>query len=170
MKLLIVLITLAALPAFSEEAKGLIQLNAPLDGSEFYCLDVPGFRTNVQLEVPLMAHTCKPGAADEIFTTNHPAPGQLFMPAYNLCVQAESNQLYLKPCSSDPGQRFVITPGGQLRTADSGVCASVASGKGTPAGGPSHLRRDLTLKPCADAKPQLSQWKFGVSSPSGANR
>ena len=55
-------------------AEGLIQLIDPLDEPQFYCVDVPGFRSRVNLDAPLMAHTCEPGAADELFTPDHPGP------------------------------------------------------------------------------------------------
>ena len=74
-----------AIPA--EDVEGLVKLQDPLDEPELYCLDVPGFRDRVQLEAPLMAHTCKRrDAADELFTLDHPAEGQLYMKAYGLCV------------------------------------------------------------------------------------
>ena len=68
----------------------LIQLIDPLDEPEYYCVDVPGFRANLNLEGALTAHTCKPGADDELFTVGHLSPGRLYMPAYDRCVAAES--------------------------------------------------------------------------------
>ena len=50
-------------------------LRDPLDEPEFYCVDVAGFGSNLNLNSPLQAHTCKPGADDEVFIFNHPAPG-----------------------------------------------------------------------------------------------
>lgn len=56
----------------------LIQLVDPLDEPEFYCVDVPGFQDNLRTDRPLQAHTCKPGAADELFVANQPGDGAVF--------------------------------------------------------------------------------------------
>ena len=78
----------------------LIQLVDPLDEPEFYCVDVPGFRASLNLEGALTAHTCKPGADDELFTVGHPLAGNLYMPAYDRCVEADGatdgSELYLE--------------------------------------------------------------------------
>ena len=145
----------------------LIQLVDPLDEPEFYCVDVPGFRASLNLEGALTAHTCKPGADDELFTVGHPSAGHLYMPAYDRCVEAEGAELYLKACADEPLQRFMLTDDGQLRldaaegsAAETAYCLAVEPGEGEPTGGPSHLRRDLLLTPCADADPSLTRWRF----------
>ena len=48
----------------------LIQLADALDEPQYYCIDVPGFGDRLNLGAALMAHTCKPGAADEMFAVN----------------------------------------------------------------------------------------------------
>lgn len=135
-----------------------------LDEPEGYCLDVPGWGRRLNLDAPLMAHTCKPGAADELFTPGHPGPGQLYMKAYQLCVTAASDrpgaQVFLKACGSTRLQRFTLRPSGRIRLDGSQVCLTVAGGKGEPTGGPSHLRRDVTLESCDSAEPALSQWRL----------
>ena len=147
----------------------LIQLVDPLDEPEFYCVDVPGFRASLNLEGALTAHTCKPGADDELFTVGHPLAGNLYMPAYDRCVEAagatDGAELYLKSCADEPLQRFMLTYDGQLRldaaegsAAETAYCLAVEPGEGQPTGGPSHLRRDLLLTPCADTDPSLTRW------------
>ncbi len=42
------------------------------------------------------------------------------------------------------------------------LCLAVDPGPGIPTGGPSHLRRDLTLESCDSIGPELSQWIFGI--------
>ena len=149
----------------------LIQLVDPLDEPEFYCVDVPGFRASLNLEGALTAHTCKPGAEDELFTVGHPLAGNLYMPAYDRCVEADGAtdgaELYLRACADEPLQRFMLTDGGQLRldtaeesAAETAYCLAVEPGEGQPTGGPSHLRRDLLLTRCADADPSLTRWTF----------
>ena len=159
----VTLVAALALPVFGQ-AEGLIELVDPLDEPERYCVDVPGLGRRLDLNAALMAHTCKPGAADELFTINQPADGQLYMRAYDRCATAESDQagaeLFLKPCDSSPLQRFTFASGGKIRLASGSVCLAVAGGVGQPTGGPSHLRRDLTLELCESVEASRSEWKL----------
>jgi hypothetical protein len=149
---------------------GFIQLTDPLDEPQFYCLDVPGAGTAVRLDSALQAHTCKPleTVEDELFTLDHPADGQIYMEAYDLCAEATGttpgSTVIMKACSESPNQRFTIDDDLiQLDGAgQSNLCLSVDPGPGIPTGGPSHLRRDLTLESCDTAAPELSQWIFGM--------
>ena len=148
----------------------LIQLVDPLDEPEFYCVDVPGFRASLNLDGALTAHTCKPGADDELFTVGHPLAENLYMPAYDRCVEADGAadgaELYLKPCADEPLQRFSFNDG-QLRlepaagaAQNTAYCMAVDDDDGQPTGGPSHLRRDLLLTQCEGADPSLTRWTF----------
>ena len=162
----VTLIAALALPVLGQ-AEGLIELVDPLDEPERYCVDVPGWGNRLNLNAALMAHTCKPGAADELFTINQPAAGQLYMRAYDRCATAESDQagaeLFLKPCDSSPFQRFTFASGGKIRLASGSVCLTVADGSGQPTGGPSHLRRDLTLELCESVEESRSEWKLPIA-------
>ena len=142
----------------SETASTLLQLADPLDEPEFYCVDVPGFRDSLRTDRPLQAHTCKPNAADELFIADQPETGQFLMPAYDLCMTAEDDQVYTRPCADNPAQQFVPWEDLTIRTAGEDLCLAVAGGSGEPAGGRSHLRRDLRLIPCSGVEPALSQW------------
>ena len=87
------------------------------------------------------------------------------MPEYDLCVEAAEAgaglSLLLRTCSDSPLQRFNHTPEGQVslagRTQD-GFCIAGAPGSGIPTGGPSYVRLDLVLQPCAAVDPALSRW------------
>ena len=57
----------------------LVMLAGPLDEPEFYCVDVAGFGANLSVSGPLQAHTCKPGADDELFAFNR-APRRAALP------------------------------------------------------------------------------------------
>ncbi len=155
--------------ALSEQTStaGLIQLQDPLDEPEYYCVDVPGAGLSLNLQGALQAHTCKLSAAeDETFTFNYPSVGQIYMEAYQLCVEADSlaagAELRLQECADQPRQGFIYE-GGQIRLRDAGaeaLCLAIAPGAGTPTGGPSHLRRDLGLQPCGEVEAALSEWKI----------
>lgn len=141
-----------------ETAPTLLQLVDPLDEPEFYCVDVPGFRDSLRTDRPLQAHTCKPNAADELFIADQPETGQFLMPAYDLCMTAEEGQVYTRPCAALPAQQFVHREDLTIGPAGADLCLAVAGGSGEPAGGRSHLRRDLRLLPCSGVEPALSQW------------
>ncbi len=147
----------------------LVQLVDALDEPEYYCVDVPGFGRSLQLEAALMAHTCKPGADDEMFAINRPGPGNLSMPAYDLCMEADAAvspvQLYLRECSDSEMQRFELDSDGGLVLVGTGLCMAVSPEDGEPTGGPSHLRRDLYMLDCDEVEPALGQWTFPGSSP-----
>ncbi len=152
-----------AVPTPSVES--LIMLQDPLDEPEFYCVDVAGFGSNLNLNSPLQAHTCKPGADDELFIFNAPGAGQFFMDAYDVCLEAEEGLLYVRQCSDAPAQRFEFGSDGTIRTQAADLCLAVQSGEGQPAGGRSHVRRDLLLQNCADVEQSLSRWLLPGPSP-----
>ena len=147
----------------------LVQLVDALDEPEYYCVDVPGFGRSLNLQSALMAHTCKPGADDEMFAVNRPGPGNLYMPAYDLCAEADGTgspvQLYLRQCTDSDMQRFDLDSDGGLVLLGAGLCMAVSPEDGEPTGGPSHLRRDLLMLDCDEAEPALRQWTFPGRSP-----
>ena len=116
-----------------------------------------------------MAHTCKPGADDEMFAVNRPGPGNLYMPAYDLCMEADETgspvHLYLRECTGSTLQRFELDSDGGLVLSGTGLCMAVSPEDGEPTGGPSHLRRDLYMLDCDEVVPALGQWTLPGSSP-----
>ena len=146
-------------------SRTLVQLVDPLDEPEFYCVDVPGFGASLRLQAALTAHTCKPGADDEIFAVNEPLPGNLVMPAYDLCMETVGTELVLRTCSDSAMQQFELDADGALALAGTELCVAVAPGEGEPTGGPSHVRRDLVLLDCGEADASLRQWSLPGPSP-----
>ena len=76
----------------SVAAESLVMLEDPLDEPEFYCADVAGFGANLNVNSPLQAHTCKPGADDEMFAFNRPSEGQLYLVEHDRCLEAGGRQ------------------------------------------------------------------------------
>ena len=162
-----------AAPEPAEESElalaGLIQLLDPLDEPEYYCVDVPGFGRSLNLQGALTAHTCKPGADDEMFKWDSPAKGQIYMPAYSLCMEANGDgagtTLGLAECSDAPLQFFRYEEDGRIRleqgTVDGELCLTVGSEAGEPTGGPSHLRRTLSLETCSQVDESRALWTVG---------
>ncbi|GAB5558502.1 MAG: hypothetical protein SynsKO_01490 [Synoicihabitans sp.] len=167
-RLLLLLAFPCALAAQSAEI--MIRLVDPLDEPEFYCIDIPGYGRNVQLEAPLMAHTLKRfGAADEMWVMDYPSKGQIYSKEYELCIEVESAssgaKLRLKKPSDSPLQRFDLTKNGTLVLQDHPELGlAVAAGEGTKAGGRSHLRRDLSLQSLKTTDPKLATWKLVTSA------
>ena len=162
--------TPASIPANPTQAKPtLVQLADPLDEPEFYCVDVPGFGASLNLQAALMAHTCKPGADDEIFVVGSLAPATSPCPP-TTCAWRRSGaepqaQLHLQECSDSAMQQFAFDADGALTLSGTDLCVAVSPEDGEPTGGPSHVRRDLLLLHCADATPALSRWVFPGPSP-----
>ena len=126
----------------------LVQLADPLDEPEFYCVDVPGFGASLNLQAALMAHTCKPGADDEIFVVGQPGPGNLSMPAYKLCMEAEGAEaqapLRLRECSDSALQQFDFDADGALILSGTGLCVAVSPEDSEPTGGPQATRAAIS--------------------------
>ena len=146
-------------------SESLIKLVDPLDEPEFYCVDVVGHRAGVRLDRALHAHTCKPGFEDELFVFHTPDAGQLYMKAYDLCLEARGNLIYLETCSDSAMQRFDFGDDGTLRPEGTDICLAVEAGSGQQAGGVSHVRRDLMFVPCDTVDADLSRWTMPGPSP-----
>ena len=148
--------------------QGYFQLVDPLDEPEFYCLDIPGYKSSLKLDSPLMMHTCKQKKGvdgdDELFAWNQPKSGQIQAYKYDRCAQASSTNagttVILKTCSDSKLQQWVITTKGQIRLANSGLCMAAEVAAGTVAGGNSNMRRDMRLELCDTVDPKLAIWTF----------
>ena len=148
----------------SAQADGqFLQIIAAHDEPRRYCVDVIGHRDRVQLDAPLQAHTCKPGRfnQDELFDPARMAQGQLYMPAYQRCLQATGQSLLIQPCTDKPGQKWSLSPAGQLSpVANSARCVTLAAGAGRDAGGRAFLARGLSLSDCSPAAVDRQRWQF----------
>lgn len=132
-----------AWPNLVSRADGLIQWLEPLDEPQFYCVDVPVWPSRWNLDAPLTAHTCKPGADDELFTLGHLELGQVSMKAYGVSARAPSSRpgskIFIKTCDAPILQRFSFEPVGSIRLTGSDLCLAVADREGTPTRGPGHV-------------------------------
>lgn len=151
----------------SEFVGGNFTLEAALDEPEMYCLDVFGFGSHAMTIEPLSVHTCKPeGWRDATFQVDYPNPGQIYMPAYDKCVEVarfeRGAHLFLQTCSETPLQRFVYrddqTLEMQLRAGPSAFCVVAHPADGIGTGGPSHVRREVYVYDCERMPGELKQW------------
>ena len=154
------LFLLGAAAALAQDS-GWIQLEAALDEADHYCADIVG--TDVEADLDLQAHTCKPGPIeDQVFTIDAPRTGKISLEDYGLCVAAdriaEGASLFVTACARQPQQRWVSTPAGQIHPADDeSLCWTVSQGRGEDAGG-GFLKRGLTLEACADFGARYNTW------------
>ena len=152
---------------------GMIRLATALDDPQNYCIDVPGHSGSVRLDVPLQAHTCKPGADDQTFQIDlgYYEYSKLRLPAYErdsgrclAVTDSDDRPVIAAVCHSRDENQFSvdrIRREGRLSVkAFRERCIGVATGAGDPAGGRNHLRRDLTLYDCAAADLELITWEL----------
>lgn len=148
------------------------RLDRPQDG---YCVDVLGSGGAFRVDMPLMAHNCKPGAApDEVLMLR--ADGTLFFPAYDACVTAmgvntsllPGAALMLKRCGANlpflPAanfQQFSLQPDGRMVVEPHGLCLAV-SGQSDRTFSPRDVWRALYVTDCDGADPRLSRWELIV--------
>ena len=85
-----------------------------LDEDRGYCLDIKGFKSKAKIERGLQAHTCYSYqgniAVDQAFDSIRLSENGFYMPAFDVCVKAESMRLTaslkLKECRDDKLQKF----------------------------------------------------------------
>jgi hypothetical protein len=132
--------------------------------NDFYCADVAG--TDVHAGNILQMHTCKEPVNDELFETNTPVSGNIYVVERVLCVTAAKlaagSQLIVDTCvAGDSAQHWMSTSDGQIQLASDSTLCWTASGElaGTGAGAEGdHLSRTLTLELCAGSDAKYHSW------------
>ena len=162
-----VLASVAAVPAPVMPNPDFIVLIDPLDevwDGDWYCADVAG--TDVKAGNILQAHTCKEPVNDELFETNAPVSGNIYVVERILCVTAAKpaagSQLIVDTCvAGDSAQHWTSTSDGQIQLAsDSTLCWTVSNeiaGTGAGADG-DHLSRTLSLELCSAFDAKYHSW------------
>ncbi len=142
------------------------QLDEAVD-NDFYCADVAG--DIVEAGKPLQAHTCKEPNNDELFETNAPFEGMIYVSDHRLCLGMDSvvpgNPIVmLMECvQTDTNQIWVSSAGGQIHPAsDTNLCWTVGEDAGIPSGaGGDHMNKTLTLERCADHDAKYTSFHMG---------
>jgi len=145
----------------------------PLDEPRFHCIDIPGHKSRVKTERPLVVHTCKEGIwhKDELFDSRAIDKNQLRMPEYDLCVQAETNQegakLVLKECGVSDLQLWEHKNYRLVLKRYPGKCITIGpeasrltrGGRRLPS---KHMARSLSLENCSESIFHRQLWRFEV--------
>lgn len=155
------------IPSAAPERPGLLRLADNLDDPQGYCVDVAGFGSNIRLNAPLQAHTCKRRSNDQLFVSVPGlGDGGFRLAEYDRCLSAALLEpgatVSVAACDTNAvTQRFRLDSDGRVQLASPGapaLCLGVAHGSGEPAGGRNHLRRDLILYDCEEVDPSLVTW------------
>ena len=148
-----------------------IHLIDSLDEGRGYCIDIKGHKSKAKIDRGLQAHTCYSYqgkiAVDQTFDSIRLSENRLYMPAFDVCVRAESMRLTaslkLKECRNDKLQKFGWDEKGRIYLIESpSLCITAARGDAKKGGGgsPIHLIRNLSLEYCSDLLQPFQQWRL----------
>ena len=146
-----------------------IHLIDSLDEDRGYCIDIKGYKSKAKIDRGLQAHTCYSYqgniAVDQVFDSIRLSENGFYMPAFDVCVKAESMRLTaslkLKECRDDKLQKFRWDEKGRIYLKENpSLCITAAQGDATKGGGgsPIHLIRNLSLEYCSDLLQSFQQW------------
>ena len=142
-----------------------------LDEDRGYCLDIKGFKSKAKIERGLQAHTCYSYqgniAVDQAFDSFVFGKNRLYLPAFDVCVRAESmrlaGSLKLQECKEEKLQKFWWDDAGRIYLIENpSLCITAAPGEARQGGGgsPRHLMRNISIEKCSDLLKPFQQWGF----------
>ena len=173
--MILTLLTATFLTLLSTTAPGSelveIQLINKLDETRSYCIDIKGYKERAKVHRGLQAHTCYSYqdqlGVDQAFDKDLVQFGKFYMPAFDICMEAEKHSvgasLTLKYCNNRAVQKFDFTSKNQIKVfGKHDLCVAVNSKKSTQGGGglPPHLIRTLQLKSCSQTDFKYTAWNI----------
>ena len=147
-----------------------------LDENRGYCLDIKGYKTNVDPTRGLQAHTCYSYqgsiAVDQGFDIDRMNSGQFYLPGFEVCIelstQNDKYEIKLSACDlSNDAQNLKLTDKGEITFAnDPSLCLTASDKESREGGGgePVHLIRDLSITSCDDQKKAYQRWGLRSSN------
>ena len=138
---------------------------------DFYCADVQG--DIVAEGTPLQAHSCKEPNNDELFETNAPFEGMIWLSDHRLCLGMKTipappgpdrTVVAMIACDeTDDNQKWQSTLSGQITPlSDPTLCWTVGAEPGDPSGaGGDHMNKFLDILPCKDSEPKYTEFHMG---------
>ena len=126
-------------------------------------------KSKAKINSGLHVHTCYSYqgsiAVDQGFNLFKLDKGQFLLPAFDVCMEADSNtasaSLRLSECQDEELQKFEWDNNGRIYlTGNTELCLTVAQGKSRKGGGgsPVHLMRNLSLELCGDTLQAFQMW------------
>ena len=148
-----------------------VQLVDTLDDQRGYCIDIRGHKERAKVQRGLQAHTCYSYqgqiGVDQAFDTRLIAIGKFYLPAFDVCMEAENlsqgSRLILSRCADQNLQKFELTSAKEIRLVNKNdLCVTVDNGESKKGGGgtPVHLMRRLTLDNCATTSNEYKHWQI----------
>lgn len=153
----------------------LFKLQSDLGESRGVCVDIPGFRATIDLNIPIVAHTCKPNPdarEDMVFQLDYPSEGNIYNSTYQVCFDTvetvERGTVHVRPCTDSITQKFHRAENGELRAMGSDLCVAVSPSPWypavlagvTPEPGVTFVAKAMSLAPCAEVAEELKHWSF----------
>jgi hypothetical protein len=140
-----------------------------MDEPRGFCIDIRGYKSRAKTNSGLQVHTCYSYkgsiAVDQGFNLFNLDKGQFFLPAFDVCMEADSNtasaSLRLRKCQDEELQKFEWDNIGRIYLAsDTELCLTVAQGKSRKGrgGSPVHLIRNLSLELCDHTLQTFQMW------------
>ena len=137
--------------------------------NDFYCADVTG--DIVTAGTPLQAHTCKEPNNDELFETNSPMEGMIWVSDHRVClgmlsIGIDNPLVVVMDCDpKDARQYWQSTSDGQIHPqSDLSLCWTVGAAPGVEhGGGGDHLNKTLEIEPCKDHDISYTAFYMGRS-------
>ena len=140
-----------------------------MDEDRGFCIDIRGHKSKAKVNRGLQAHTCYSYqgevAVDQGFDSSKLMKNQFQLPAFNVCMEAESvtasASLQLSKCLGGQLQRFEWDKKGKIYLMDDkNLCLTVAQGASRKGGGgsPVHLIRNLSMETCSDTLKPFQRW------------
>jgi hypothetical protein len=140
-----------------------------MDDPRGFCIAIRGHKSKAKINSGLQAHTCYSYqgsiAVDQGFDLLRLDKGQFRLPAFDVCMEADSNtasaSLRLSECQDEELQKFEWDNNGRIYLiSNMKLCLTVAQGKSRKGGGgsPIHLMRNLSLELCGDKLQAFQMW------------
>ena len=136
--------------------------------NDFYCADVAG--DVVTAGVPLQAHTCKEPNNDELFETNSPEKGMIWVSDHRMCLElttvGKGGLMAVEVADCDPTndmQKWQSTADGTIRPyTNNKLCWVVGEDPGIEhGGGGDHLNKTFSVDTCASHSLANMQFNMG---------
>ena len=142
---------------------GNFMLRAPMDEPKHYCLDLDGYASTIDTGAPPIVHSCKEGWwRDGTYKVDYPQPGQIYLPDFDLCLEATSLQgdaaFKLDACSDASLQKFNFREDEKVELRSDSAdkfCLAVAEESGRTG---ANLRRTTRVASCDETDDKYTQW------------
>jgi hypothetical protein len=140
-----------------------------MDDQRGFCIDIRGHKSKAKINSGLQAHTCYSYqgsiAVDQGFDSLKLDKGRFYLPAFDVCMEADSNtasaSLRLSKCQDEELQKFEWDNNGRIYLINNmKLCLTIAQGKSRKGGGgsPVHLIRNLSMELCGDTLQAFQMW------------